>query len=98
MNGHGIQSVGMGLMMDGLLMGNVHNYASIHLRVWMDVVMNSLKTSFSKRKQRQLNIIPYSNAPCTDQARHVRNEVSALPDTRDKLYRVYLPPITGALF
>ncbi len=24
----------------------------------------------------------------TDLARHVRNEVSALPDTRDKLYRV----------
>ncbi len=24
----------------------------------------------------------------TDQARHVRNEVSALPDTRDKLARV----------
>ncbi len=25
---------------------------------------------------------------CTDQARHVRNKVSALPDTRDKLARV----------
>ncbi len=25
---------------------------------------------------------------CTDQTRHVRNKVSALPDTRDKLARV----------
>ncbi len=32
-----------------------------------------------------------------DQARHVRNEVSALPDTRDKLSRDWLPPKIGAL-
>ncbi len=41
-----------------------------------------------REKLKEKSLSQKSVAVYTDQARHVRKEVSALPDTRDKLARV----------